>query len=309
MWILLTPFFDGIKENVVDAVAPWVDVFFMLVTTPFEFDWVSTFMTFYQAVAIAIIFIIVMARGIAGGIFGEATGQGEGPLAYLARSFVPILLVAATPAIVGVVTTVTTGIARAVASTGNEGFATALLTQLYAILAGTSPMAPSVPGIVTAIVLLATLYYVIVICSQCLSRWVQLTVYSIITPLTCIFTAAEDSGDYVSILKSMSYTGVVTVIQLLLLQSAAYMPAAGAAILADAELGLAASAAALSVAQMGSVMLTIAVLGATKQVPSWIEKFTCVPSVAGRGNVGRATSSAVRTATSVARTFVAKGRG
>lgn len=299
MWDLLNPFFEGVKENVVDVVTPWIDVFFALVTTPFEFDWVSTFLTFFQSVAIAIIFIIVMARGIASGIFGEAVGQGERPELYLARSFVPIFLVAATPAIVGVVTTMTTGIAQAVASTGNVGFATALVNQLAGQNAAGDVTLMSINPFVSAVALVVTLYYVTVICAQCLSRWVQLTVYSIITPLTCIFTAAEDSSDYVTILKSMAYTGVVTVIQLLLLQSAAYMPVAGASIVANASLALPIPASTMCT--MGSVMLTIAVLGATKQVPGWIEKFTAAPSVAGRGNVGRMTTTAVRTVTSVAR--------
>lgn len=299
MWDLLNAFFEGVKENVVDVVAPWIDVFFALVTTPFEFDWVSTFLTFFQSVAIAIIFVIVMARGIASGIFGEAVGQSERPGLYLARSFVPIFLVAATPTIVGVVTTMTTGIAQAVASTGNTGFATALVNQLAGSNAAGEVTLMSINPFVAAVALVVTLYYVTVICAQCLSRWVQLTVYSIITPLTCIFTAAEDSSDYVTILKSMAYTGVVTVIQLLLLQSAAYMPVAGSEIVAGANLSLPIPVSTM--VTMGSVMLTIAVLGATKQVPGWIEKFTAAPSVAGRGNVGRMATTAVRTVTSVAR--------
>lgn len=290
---------EGMKENLIDVVTPWIDVFFALVTTPFEFDWVATFLTFFQSVAIAVIFVIVMVRGITSGVFGEAFGQQVRPELYLARSFVPIFLVAATPAIVGVVTTVTTGIAQAVASTGNEGFATALVNQLLGQNAAGEVTLMSINPAIAAVSLVIALYYVTCICAQCLSRWVQLTAYSIITPLTCIFTALEDSSDYVTILKSMSFAGIITVIQLLLLQSAAYMPVAGARIVSAASLPLGMPEATM--ATMGSVMLTVAVLGATKQVPNWIEKFTASAGVAGRGSFGRVTTSAVRTVTSIAR--------
>lgn len=304
MWSLLSSFFEGMKENLVDVVTPWVDVLFALVATPFEFDWVSTFLTFFQAVAVVIIFVIVMVRGVTSGIFGEASGQGEGPLLYLMRSFVPIFLVAATPSIVGAVTSVTTGMVRSFAASSSGGFATSLVDSIFSIMAGSNPLVAT-PALVTSVVLVVMLYYLITVCAQCLSRWVMLAVYSIITPLTCIFTAVEDSSDYVTILKSMAYTGVVTVIQLLLLQSATAMPGAGSSIMSG--VGAVLSVDSDTLALMGSVMLTIAVLGSAKQVPNWIEKFTAAPSVAGRGNVGRMVPMAVRTATSVVRSAAARG--
>lgn len=290
LWSLLEGFFLSSKERLIDSVASWLDAIFALVATPFTFDWLSSFMVFFQGLAIAVVFLIVMARGITTGILAEGGVEGTSVGRYLYRSFVPVALIAATPAIVGCVTTVTTTFVGLVAGSGSEALASLVVDNIWAKSSSIVSVEGAADSIITSILLFVILYYFAVVSLQIVKRWIQLSVLSLILPLTCIFTAAEDTSDYVTALKSMGYIGVVTALQIVLLKSVPAMPDLGFA-MAGAQAGLAGAA--------GAVMLTVGTLAAIKALPDWIEKYTAASSVAARSGVGTKVLSTVRASTSI----------
>lgn len=288
--MIIDPLFGSIKEKFIDLLTPWIDAALCMITTPFTFDWITSLTTVFQGVAIAVVLIIVTAKGITSGILLHGGSEDESVGHYLYQSFLPIALIAATPFLTSAIIQATTSFVRIVNHSSSEQLASSIIDRLNNSLGDVSVL-------ITGIIFIVTLYYICTISFQCIKRWIQLMILSVLTPLVCIFTATEDSSDYVTILKSMASVGVITALQVLLLASAPAMPELGASIAQASHI----AALEAVLAPAGSAFLTIGLLAAIKQVPNWIEKYTYASTVAGRGGIGHHVSSTVRAASSVVR--------
>lgn len=294
---MISEFSEDLCTGWFDTAGGWVDSLFELVAHPFEFDWLSTLMTEFQGIALAVVFIIVIVRGITTGILLNGGSQEESVGHYLFTAFVPIALIAATPAIVGAISQAATALASAAVDSQTVGICTTIMEGCT-----TSGKMPSDNGgfllgdpFVSAGVSIAVLYYGITITIQCLKRWCLLEVLSLISPLVCIATATEDNASYVTLLKSMFAIGLTTMIQVTLFYSAALGPVFGAA-LATSVSADPFTLGAQNLAALYGAFFSIAILSATKNVPAWIERYTETASMPGRGGVARALGGGIRTA-------------
>ena len=257
--------FDAAYNYCKDTGIEIIDTLAKLVVTPMSFDWVAGLTTAFQFIAVAVVLIIVMVKGVTSGILLNGGSEDESVGHYLFKSFVPIALIAATPVITSTIITITTGlVARVFTSCSTTDFATKVVDNAF----GTGGVSGF--GIIFFFIYL---YYIVTICFQCIKRWIQLEALSVLVPITCIFTATEDSSDYVTILKSMALTGVTTSLQILFLFSVPAIPAVGMAL-----------GSGTGSQMIYGWLLTAAAFAAIKQVPQWIEKYTYGSSVSGRGN-------------------------
>ena len=274
IWDLIEGFCD-IPETIRDAIQDALETILAVTCTPFTFDWVSTLMTTFQGLAIGIVTVIVLLRGVLTGILLEGGSEDESIGHYLFTSLVPVAVIAACPTIVAAAVSFTTGLVGTFMGTGSSSAAAAISDSMMQIMGGegasTGEAATGGSGsaIINVILLIVTIVYAITIAMQCARRWIQLEVLSVITPLTAVTTAIEDSADFTTVLKSMLFLGVTTLLQVALLSSMG-----GLLVFARNSMGL---------NEVGTAFLLCAAFGAIKQVPDWIEKYTYAAGVAPRG--------------------------
>lgn len=290
---LLQDFAGEFCKNQAADFGKWIDSVFALVSQPFEFDWLSTLMTEFQGIAIIVVFVIVAVRGVTTGILLTGGSQDESVGHYLFTSFVPIALIAATPAIVGAVCQATTALVASVSSVSAGHGADVCQTILASVVADDAGF--GISPILCFIICIAVIYYAFSITLQCVKRWALLEVLSLIAPLVCITTATEDNGSYVTLLKSMFATGLITMVQLLLFYSATCALGVGSDLAASAAPHLA-GGGAYDLADIYGPMLVVALLSASKNCPQWIERYTDTASMPGRGGIARTLGSGIRTA-------------
>ena len=296
IWEFISGLFEIPKTFIKSLGEPLTELI-NLCCTPLSFDWTQSLMTAMQGVAIGIVVIIVIVRGIVTGILLEGGSEDESIGHYIFTSFVPVALIAACPVIVAAITQATSGMLSSFinASDVGDALATSWIDQVSALFdsyrvddnsatSGIFATWKMLDGglVIGFILVIISLYYLVCISMQCLKRWIQLEVLSVIMPLVAIMTALEDSGDYIALLKSMFMTGVITILQLAGLVSIGGLMKLGAD-------------------SLGMIFLMVAGLGAIKQIPAWIEKYTNIASVAGHGNNASKMLVPVRMASQVAR--------
>lgn len=236
---------------------------------PFTFDWASSLMTTFQGVAIGIVVLIVILRGILTGILLEGGSEDESVGHYLFTSIVPVAIIAAAPTLTSIVSDMVAGLISTITGHVGSGIVDSFLQGYEPLITASE----GVGGLMALILLIVNIYYIIVICMQCLRRWVQLTVLSVIMPLVAVMTAMDDSSDLITLIKSMFFNGVITVLQLAALCSVG---------------ALSSWAGANGLQGVSAVFVMVAAFGAIKHIPDWIEKYTYAASAAGRsGNASR----------------------
>ena len=94
-----------------------------------------------------------------------------------------------------------------------------------------------------------------------------------IGPAVAAMTVSENNaGDFVTLMKEMVGTGMITALQLAMLITAIALPATSAWSL---------------IPGMAQPFVIVGVFAAIKQVPKWIERYTLAPQVSGQGGAGR----------------------
>lgn len=248
-----------------DQLAEGINSIIRICCMPFSFDWSAPLMTTFQGVAIGIVALIVILRGIFTGILLEGGSEDESVGHYLFTSLVPVAIIAATPAITSALAGATTSL---VCAFTNQNLGLPTINGYMDLIARDGVGLGDL--LLEVVFLLVMGYYIICICMQCLRRWIQLEVLSVIMPLVAVMTALEDSSDFLTLMKSMLFSGVVTVLQL-----AGFCSVGALSSWAASMPGIPGSC---------SLFVVVAAFGAIKQIPSWVEKYTYVGSAAGHGN-------------------------
>lgn len=275
MWLVevIMSFFPGISDMVqTDTQVPeFIMLVFRLAASPVTFPWVGQVQLFFQGLALAICLIVVIVKGLTSNIMLPGTSGERSLIAYVWRSFWPVAVIVATPALLALILDVVYQIVSSLTTDIDAN-----MIELFVNASAWSVLAGPIGAAVSAILFLVSLFYITTVLLQCIKRQVQLVVLSCIAPLVATVTISEsNAGDFVVIIKEMLGIGVITALQILLLLSAITVPCNTTF---TTDFGLL------------SPLVVIAVFSAIKQMPKWIERYTLAPSVAGGG--GRMASMA-----------------
>jgi hypothetical protein len=242
------------------------------------FGWLNMVTLYIQAIALGIVVVMRVVIGLKDGIFanggdpttGETTGQ------WLFKSLSSVALICAMPMLFKWVAGFSLSIGTDLNSLGQvSNFDTFIQDNIITSI--TSVISKPVGLLYAVIVTIVILYYVVVIVFQMLKRQIQIILLSIIAPLVAISSGTKNTSDITSLFKEAVSIGLVTGIQWLLLGTAI----GSGALLANA----------LKVGQTNIVagllfpLVFIALLGAIKKVPEWVEQY--IPTVNINGNSGR----------------------
>ena len=236
-------------------------------TQPITFSWGRSYTLYFQGAALIVALIAIIVNGIRSNILINGGTEDESAGHYIFRSLWPIAVIAATPTIVGLITSLVSFIINdlMLAATGIDYGR--LVKAVVAL--NTTP----VLQIFSIIGMIAVIYYTVTVAFQCIKRQLQLTVLSIIGPAVAATTISENnSGDFITLMKEMIGIGVITALQLSLLISAIAIPAM------DAFSGWPGPV---------QLLVIVGVFAAIKQLPRWIERYTLAPQVSGQGGAGR----------------------
>lgn len=275
MWLVevLLSFFPGISDAVAaDAQVPEVIMsVFRLAASPVTFPWVGQVQLFFQGLALAICLIVIIVKGLSSNIMIPGSSGERSLVAYIWRSFWPVGVIVATPALLAVVLDMSYQVAASFTADVDAN-----LVEMFVNAAAWTVLTGGIGGAVSAILFLVSLVYITTVLFQCIKRQIQLVVLSCIAPLVATMTVSEsNAGDFVVIIKEMLGIGVITALQILMLLSAVTVPCNTTF---ASDFGLL------------SPLVVVAVFSAIKQMPKWIERYTLAPSVTGGG--GRAVSMA-----------------
>ena len=271
--LLLSLFVDAIFTDENNAVVgQLVSSVLSYMTQPIVYGWGRAFTLYLQGAALLVALAAVVVNGIKTGILINGGTEDESAGHYIFRSIWPIAVIAACPTIMGWVTMLVNFVVNdlMLASTGID---------YGAVLASLIRMQNnSITQIISIIGLVLVIYYTVTVVSQCLWRQAQLAVLSIIGPAVAAATVSENNaGDFVTLVKEMVGTGVITALQIAMLLSAIAFPATSA--WGDVPVLL-------------QPILLVILFGAIKRVPKWVERYTLAHQASGAGGAGRTVSMA-----------------
>lgn len=272
---------EGIASWLASALANALNSFFApiftLITNPLSFDFAANLTLGFQGAALIMVFFLVVARGITRGIVGSATDDDMDLVHYLYRSLVPMGAVILAPTIASMAAAATSHLVSVVSGGAALSSCCSSLATMLVKLAGAGSAGGFAIGVNATGILFSLVMSVVVITKifslaiEILKRWVELAMISIAIPLTAVTVAVGDDKDLITAVKTLVGTGVVIVLQILLLASGAAVAAAGAA----------------ANEVMGPIFVVIALFSAAKNLPQWIDKFTYAGSVSGTGSAAR----------------------
>lgn len=269
---VLDRFASWVTEGIANALEYVFEPAFDLISNPISFDFAADLTLGFQGAALAIVFAIVLGRGITKGIVGSATDDDMDVVHYIWRSIVPIGAVIIAPTVAAAVTSAAAKLmGYVVGEAAMENFCSNLAALIFSMASSKvdSLIAPGTTSPMLLIGLLAALAIAWNLCAltlEILKRWIQLAMMSVIIPFTAVTTAIEDSSDIITALKTMAGIVVTIVLQVFLLVSAA---------------GIAGNQE--SAGAMATLFLFLAVMAAARALPGWIDKFTYASAIGGSG--------------------------
>jgi hypothetical protein len=236
---------------------------------------------YIQAVALVIVVALRIALGIKDGVFanGGDPETGESTGSWLFKSLASIALVCMMPTLFRYVAGFSLSLGQDIASFGAgtnfEGFISDVIVANFA-----SALLPfgvgAVPVLYGLILGIITMYYIVVIVFQALKRQIQLVILSLIAPLVAVASGTKDSSTVANLMKESVAIGLVSGIQLLLL----------GIIISTSRIDFVASALTSPGGEAFiAPLILVAMLGALKNAPRWIERYT--ETVSMSGNSGR----------------------
>lgn len=266
--LLLSFFVDAIftdENNLI--VGEMVSTALTYITQPITFSWGRVFMGYFQGAALLVALIAIVINGVCTKILINGGTEDESAGHYIFRSIWPIAVIAATPTIVGFVTSLVSYVINDLMLSATGIDYGKLLSTL--ILLNANP----VMQVFSIIGMIAVIYYTITVAFQCVKRQLQMAVLSIIGPLVAISTVSENnSGDFITLMKEIAGIGVITALQLSLLISAIAIPAMDFFRIWPGPVQL---------------FMLVGIFASIKQLPRWIERYTLAPQVSGQGGAGR----------------------
>lgn len=274
-------FSDGIFSAVGNAaIGSVVNAAVSVVAQPVEFSWGPMMTSYCQGIALVIAFFVIVVNGVKTGILVNGSSEDESVGYYLFRSMWPLAVIACSPAILASICTAVELIIADLSVSATSIDYTAMLSEMFSVRIN------PVTTVISGICALVAVYYTVVVIGQCIRRQFQLTVLSIIGPLVAATTVSEsNSGDFVTLMKEMLGTGLVTALQVAALFAAISLPVS--------------ASFDWAVPSVLQPFVIAAAFGACKWIPDWIESYTKIPSVASRGN-GRTAMMAVSLGRSIA---------
>lgn len=281
-------FISWITAGIAEAFEVAFTPVFTLISSPISFDFAADLTLGFQGVALAIVFLIILGRGITKGVIGSATDDDMDVVRYVYRSLVPIGAVILAPSAAALITSAAADVMGYVAGAGTlESFSHNLAVLVFNLV-GNNNLVESgnaaalalgaVPSLLFALIAsLAIFWNVFALTLEVLKRWIQLAMMSVIIPFAAVTTAIEDSSDILTALKTMVGIVVTILLQIMLLVSASGVVAA------QESIGL-----------VETVFLFVAMLAAARSLPNWIDKFTYASGIGSGGSGGRALVLATR---------------
>lgn len=264
---------DGVLSDANNnAISEVLNLVISFITQPVTYSFGRAFTVYFQGVALLIASVVIVVKGITTGILINGGTEDQSVGNYIYQSLKPIILIALTPSIMSLVTTLVHYLINdlMVPLTGID-FGTLLLSILSL---NSNPITSLIGGICA----IAVIYYTITVILQCIKRQFQLAIFAIVGPLLAAITASENNaGDFVSLLKEMGGIGLITVLQLACLMAAITLPA---------------TPFFTDLTGVLQPFFVVASFAAIKQIPKWIERYTLVPTVAGQGSAMRTISIA-----------------
>lgn len=266
--LLLSLFIDAIFTDENNAIiGSIVGSVLAFITQPITFGWGRAFTLYLQGAALIVAMGAVVVNGIKTGILINGGTEDESAGHYIFRSIWPIAVIAGCPTILGWVTTIVHLIISdlTVAATGIDyGNVLKVLVLMQT---------NDITKIISVIGLIVVIYYTVTVMLQCVKRQVQLSLLAIIGPAVAAMTVSENNaGDFMTLMKEMVGTGVITALQLAMLMSAIALPA---------------TSVWSVIPGMAQPLVIVGVFAAIKQIPKWVERYTLAPQVSGQGGGGR----------------------
>lgn len=266
--LLLSLFIDAIFTDENNAIiGSAVSSVLAFITQPITFGWGRAFTLYLQGAALIVALAAIVVNGIKTGILINGGAEDESAGHYIFRSIWPIAVIAGCPTILGWVTTIAHLIISdlTVAATGIDyGNVLKVLVLMQT---------NDITKIISVIGLIVVIYYTVTVMFQCVKRQLQLTVLSVIGSAVAVMTVSENNaGDFMTLMKEMVGTAIITALQLATLMSAIALPA---------------TSVWSVIPGMAQPFVIVAIFAAIKQIPKWVERYTLAPQVSGQGGAGR----------------------
>ena len=268
---VLEVLFNYIVQSVADALEGVFSPIFEVIVSPVSFDFARDLTLGFQGAALAIVFVIIVGRGITRGVIGSAVDDDTDLVHYIYKSLVPIGVIIIAPSLTSLITSSAEAFVSAVIG---DDVLDAFCQNLASMIVngfGLATTMPSGAGLIIGFGLTVIIVVSLFSCTlEIAKRWIELALLSIIVPFSAITTAIDDSSDILTVLKTMVGVVITITLQILLLVSAAAVCARGVG----------------SGSLVGAAFTLVALMSAVKALPQWMDRFTYAGSVGGRGGGG-----------------------